>query len=176
MRNSERHVTANPNQWNHAWSWLDRTAVGLATLCAIHCLLTPLLLVALPILGTTFLVDENFHLWMAGLVLPTTGIAVLMGCRRHKDWTVAGLSLLGLALLFVALAVGHGPVEHHHAPNAENLHPTIAAAFVHEHNHASPLNAESLIMTLAGILLACGHVRNYRLCRSANCDHDGSTH
>ena len=161
---------------SRAWSWLDHTAVGLAALCAVHCLLTPLLLVSLPILSATFFVDENFHLWMAGLVFPTTGIAVLMGCRRHKDWWVAGLSFLGVLLLFLALASGHGHWGHTHAALPENLHPTLAAAFHHEHAPQGPISVESLIMTVAGIVLASGHVRNYRLCRSADCDHECSDH
>jgi hypothetical protein len=47
----------------------------MVVICGIHCLVTPLLLVALPILATTFWVDQNFHLWMLLLVLPTTSLA-----------------------------------------------------------------------------------------------------
>jgi len=55
---------------NHGW--LDTLAVGMSLLCAVHCLLTPVLLVFLPILGGTFWVSNNFHLWMLLLVLPAT--------------------------------------------------------------------------------------------------------
>ena len=33
---------------------LDRLAISMAVVCGIHCLVTPILLVALPIIGTTF--------------------------------------------------------------------------------------------------------------------------
>jgi len=84
-------------------SWLDRLAISMAVVCGIHCLVTPVLLVALPILATTFWVDENFHLWMLLLVIPTTSLAVWTGCRRHKDRWVLAAAALGMAILVAAL-------------------------------------------------------------------------
>jgi hypothetical protein len=82
---------------------LDQVAISMAVICGIHCLVTPLLLVALPIIATTFWVDQNFHLWMLLLVIPTTSLAVWSGCRRHRDRWVFGLAAVGLSLLVVAL-------------------------------------------------------------------------
>ncbi len=84
---------------------LDRLAISMAVVCGIHCLVTPILLVALPIIGTTFWVDENFHLWMLFLVIPTTCLALFSGCRRHKDRWVMGAGALGLSLLLTAFTV-----------------------------------------------------------------------
>ena len=89
--------------------WLDHLAIGMAAVCAIHCLLTPILIIALPIIATSFFVHQDFHLWMIFLVLPTTIFAVFMGCRNHKDRAVLALAksdkLLALAnfvpMLFV---------------------------------------------------------------------------
>lgn len=82
---------------------LDRLAISMAVICGIHCLVTPILLVALPIIATTFWVDENFHLWMLLLVIPTTSLAVWSGCRRHKDKFVVASAALGLGILVTAL-------------------------------------------------------------------------
>lgn len=142
---------------------LDRTAVGLAVICAIHCLLLPVLLVVLPILGTSFWASENFHLWMVFLVMPTTLAAVFMGCRKHKDRWVAGLSAIGLVVLLVAFFVGHGAthlgVPHTHSHGA------------HGHSHTE-IGLEAILMTVAGAFLASAHFRNFRLCRRDDCDHD----
>ena len=74
-------------------------AIGLSVLCAVHCLLTPVLLVLFPVIASTFWVERDFHLWMLFFVLPTTCIAVFMGCRKHRDRWIIFLSGLGLSLL-----------------------------------------------------------------------------
>ena len=87
-----------------SYAWLDSLAISMSVICAVHCLLTPLLITLLPIISTTFWIHENFHLWMVLLVVPTTTAAVFMGCRKHKDKTVAYLSLTGLAcIVFVTI-------------------------------------------------------------------------
>ena len=75
----------------HGHGWLDSLAISMSLICAVHCLLTPVLIALLPIISTTFWVHENFHLWMVFLVVPTTSLAVFMGCRQHKDKFVAML-------------------------------------------------------------------------------------
>ena len=76
----------------------------MSIICAVHCLVTPLIVTLLPIISTTFWVHENFHLWMVSLVVPTTTAAMFMGCRKHKDKAVASLGAIGLAfIVFVAI-------------------------------------------------------------------------
>ncbi len=76
----------------------------MAIICAIHCLITPVLLVVLPILATTAWVDTDFYLWMILLVIPTTTLPIWSGCRRDRDKWVISIAALGLGLLSVALA------------------------------------------------------------------------
>ena len=84
---------------SHDHGWLDRVAISLAMVCAVHCLVLPVLIILLPIIATSFFAHENFHLWMLLLVLPTTGLSIFMGCRRHKDKWVAALTVAGLLFL-----------------------------------------------------------------------------
>ena len=146
-------------------------AIGMAVVCAVHCLVTPVLLIALP---TSFFVHENFHLWMLLLVLPTTGFAVFMGCRKHRDKWVGILSALGLFLLVFVVAderlpaatgPGHDVVatEHH----CEVCAATAAAL---EGQEGATLPANAWINTLGGLFLAGGHIRNFRLCRKRQCE------
>ena len=82
--------------------WLDQIAIALAVVCGIHCLITPILLIALPILGTTFWSSSNFHFWMFCFVLPTTALASISGYRRHGKKGAISLSIMGVALLVTA--------------------------------------------------------------------------
>ena len=69
--------------------------------------------------------------------------ALSMGCRSHKNWLVALLGLAGLSLLVTAVGLGHD--------------------FLGE-------DGERLATLLGAILISCGHIRNYMLCRRAACD------
>lgn len=130
---------------NRAQRRLDGIALTLTGVCGVHCLLTPVLLIAFPILGGSFLADEHFHLWMLLGILPTAGIATFLGCRKHKDRRVFAFTVVGLCFLGLAVFFGH----HHH------LH-----------------LADKVLTVIGGILLAFGHVRNFRLCRQVACCHD----
>lgn len=150
----------------HHHGWLDSLAISMSVICAIHCLLTPLLLVLLPVLTTTFWVHKDFHLWMICLVIPTTSIAVFLGCKQHKDKIVLFLSTLGLLLLLsVALyeAFFHYtllPVAHAHCPQCL------------QREFGNIPNVSILINIFGGILLASAHLRNFILCRKADCHHE----
>ncbi len=127
---------------------LDRLAISMAVVCGIHCLVTPILLVALPIIATTFWVDENFHLWMLLLVIPTTSFAVWSGCRRHKDKFVVTAAALGLCILVTALIAER--IEHSHA-GAEN----------HTHLTGIPAHASDTLVAFDG---AQGHLAGGGCC------------
>ena len=150
----------------HSYGWLDSLAIGMSMICAVHCLLTPILIVSLPIITTTFWVHEDFDLWMVFFVVPTTTAAVFMGCRKHRDKAVLILSAIGLTFL-VSVAVyetmfNSGSVlqDQAHCAKCANL------------NTGNILTASTLVNVLGGILLASAHVRNYLLCRHSNCTHD----
>ncbi|MEM8867204.1 MAG: MerC domain-containing protein [Verrucomicrobiota bacterium] len=149
--------------------WLDKLAVSMAVICAVHCLLTPLLIVLLPIIATTFFVHQDFHLWMMFLVLPTTLIAVFMGCRKHRDRWVAVMSVLGLSVLLTALVLERRTPAAHTAAGAEVPHCEQCARDLSE--EPIPLSAGAWLNTLGGVFLASAHVRNFRLCRKSRCSH-----
>jgi len=150
--------------------WLDHLAIGMAAVCAVHCLVTPLLVIALPIIATSFFVHKDFHLWMILLVLPTTGFAIFMGCRRHKDRVVAALSALGLAVLISALV--HERM--HFAANAEEvaMEAHCPACVGEPSEELVPMRAAAWFNSIGGLFLASAHIRNFRLCRKRRCDHD----
>lgn len=122
----------------------DKTAISLSLLCAIHCLALPIIVALLPSVAAMVFEDEAFHFWMVVAVIPTSAIALTMGCKQHKRYPVLFIGVVGLCILAVAAFLGEERLDE--------------------------LGEKAL--TLAGAaLIALGHVWNYRLCRRrANCD------
>lgn len=110
----------------------DRAGVVLSGLCAVHCLLTPLALAALPL----WPVASGAHAWLhpvfAVLLVPVTLFA-LRGRRRGSRTTVL---LLSFGLLVVLLA-------------------TLA------HDALGRTSETAAILLGSGLLIA-GHIRNAR--------------
>jgi len=121
---------------------LDILAISISGLCAVHCLLTPLVLILFPVFAGTVLEGEGFHQMLLWVILPTSGLALLLGCRRHKDWNVLLLGGVGLSLLILAAFFA----------------PEWAGEW-----------GERLLTLFGGAIMSVGHVRNYRLCRNDQC-------
>ena len=122
---------------------LDKVAISASALCMLHCLLTPLLIIVVPVMSATFIADESFHRILVFLIVPISLFALFIGCHRHKDRVVMLLGCLGLASLVVVALVGH------------DLFGELG---------------EKLATVLSGIILVLGHIRNYVLCRKTACD------
>jgi hypothetical protein len=122
----------------------DRAAIVVSALCAVHCLLAPVLLILLPILSSTLVGDERFHAMLLWLIVPTSCAALLLGCHRHKDRTVMMLGILGIGALVLISRFGHD---------------LLGEA------------GERFATVLAAGALCAGHLRNYRLCRERDCRH-----
>ena len=146
--------------------WLDSLAISTSAICAVHCLLTPILIIVFPILATTFWVHQNFHLWMLLFVLPTTSLAIFLGCRKHRDKFVVSLSAIGLGCLFtVSLYESFFHVNHIFQYSSECIHCTHGEFKDH-------FSLTTMANILGGFLLVGAHVRNYYLCRRLQCSHD----
>jgi hypothetical protein len=85
---------------------MDKAAIGLSFACVVHCLLTPIAIVMLPALGSTFLKEEMFHYGILFLVLPTSLFALGLGCRKHKRLEILLIGLLFLVLILGEEAIG----------------------------------------------------------------------
>lgn len=128
---------------------LGRVADGLGLLgaaaCALHCLALPVFLVLGSAVPTVFFFDESFHRMVLWLVVPSALVAFTLGCRRHRDRRVLVLGTLGVVGLVLA-----GTVLHELLGETGEKGATLVAA----------------------ALLITAHLRNFRLCRSAVCDHE----
>lgn len=121
---------------------LDKAAIGLSLFCAVHCLMLPVALALLPAIATTSLGSEAFHQWMLIAVLPTSVIALHMGCKQHRDFSVLYYGVPGLILITATVFWGHDLLG----------------------------ETDERISTLIGAgLIAYGHLRNHRLCCKHEC-------
>jgi hypothetical protein len=90
---------------------LDQVGIGLAGLCAVHCLATLMVISALGLGGHIFLFDENIHRIGLALALAVAGMAIGWGLQRHGRVLPFAIALGGIALMAAALLVPHGVDE-----------------------------------------------------------------
>ena len=120
---------------------LDRVAITLSGVCAIHCIVTPLVVVLFPVVSACLSSDQSFHAILLTFVVPSSVVALTLGCRRHRDVAVLALGIVGLGVLVVAAVPGHFD------------------------------SWERPVTLGATALMIAAHTRNYRLCRSDGCEH-----
>lgn len=89
---------------------LDRAGVLLSGLCLVHCL-AGLVLVSLLGLGGGVLLAPQWHEWGLALAIAVGAIGLGLGVLRHRRLPILLQGAAGLALMGLALAVGHGPRE-----------------------------------------------------------------
>lgn len=81
---------------------LDRLGITATSLCALHCILLPVILPALPLLGISFLAD---HVWEHVFLIVTAilgSIAMFSGFKRyHKKLYPFYLLILGVTVYWL---------------------------------------------------------------------------
>jgi hypothetical protein len=89
---------------------LDRAGILLSGACAIHCLLSIVLVSGLGLGGELFL-SPDIH--RAGLLIATliAGVAIGWGALRHRVAAPFVVAMTGLTFMGAALAVPHGVKE-----------------------------------------------------------------
>lgn len=117
---------------------LDAVAIGLSSLCMIHCVASLAGLFAIGLLSVFGRVEEVFHLVMLAIIVPVSLLAIGIGYRRHRRLSVlvpGVFALSGLCLLTVFESAMHGTLW------------------------------EPVLTTLIGIALVATHVGNIRGCK-----------
>ncbi|CAM4415268.1 MerC domain-containing protein [Pseudoalteromonas ostreae] len=87
-------------------SVMDKFAIGLSIMCTIHCFTTPISLTLLPSLAALQLDSEQFHIWILAAVIPTSVLALSLGCKKHKRFRYMVSGLIGVILMVLAVTVG----------------------------------------------------------------------
>lgn len=112
---------------------LDGAAIAVSFACLVHCLLLPLLFALLPAASQAFGLPEFFHLAAFLFAVPASGLAMTAGYRLHGALLPALMGAIGLVLIGLGALGGF------------------------------ELMLETGVTVAGSLLLAVGHVRNWRL-------------
>lgn len=82
----------------------DRLGFAASSLCAVHCVCMPWLLLAMPFLAGSWLVDRELERGFVIASVLLAAICTAVGCRVHQKWWLMGLLSVGAATLFGAHA------------------------------------------------------------------------
>jgi hypothetical protein len=85
----------------------DGLAVSLSVLCTLHCLLVPIMVIAIPTMSSFFFVDDAFHIWMVVAVIPVSALALYSGWKKHLVFQVVLVGSIGLLVISCAAFLGH---------------------------------------------------------------------
>lgn len=123
---------------------IDKIAMLLSALCLVHCLLTPIILIAFPVLQ---MLSHNydFHLWMAIALVTLAGLAFYRGYLVHKKAQVFVFGAIGITFLVLGL-----------------FSPTLF--------EADHLKYEITLTSIGSLILIWTHLKNIKFCRCACCD------
>ena len=119
---------------------LDKVAIGFSAICALHCIFLPVALIFLPALSTTFLGSEDFHKALLYFVVPSSTIALFLGCKMHGKNHVYVYGAVGVGTLLITFFFGHDLFGE---------------------------SGEKFLTLLGAGIVSLGHIKNQKLC--ANC-------
>ncbi len=130
---------------------LDRMAIMLSGLCAVHCMLLPVAAALLPLISGVATHGHDIHdLWFHQLilfiVLPISFVALVTGYNCHRAWLPVLITLCGLIILAI---------------------PAMFFDILHEAGVMSHSNEIMLTLT-GGIIHAIGHVLNIQSTRHSH--------
>jgi len=87
--------------------FLDRAGIFLSSVCVVHCLVMPLVLMILPLAVESVADHDAFHAWIFWPVLFIAVGVFYRGYRINRRASVLALGALGLSLLLAAHLLGH---------------------------------------------------------------------
>lgn len=153
-------------------SKIDSVGFLLSLICAIHCMVFPILLVILPLLGLNFLLNATAEkAFVLGSVV-LAGFSLFWGFRYHHNKKALFVYGFGAILLLCAtFFMGHG---HSHA--GEQVGISQNANFTHhvgaelqDRPQGKPLSL--FLLVLGGVSIAISHLMNKRLCHTCPSHH-----
>ena len=77
---------------------LDKAGIWVTTLCAIHCLLLPVILPLLALAGLAFIGEDLLENTVLGLSVIIGLLSLVNGARKHGKWYLLSLLLLGAVI------------------------------------------------------------------------------
>jgi hypothetical protein len=118
----------------------DKIGLITSSACAVHCVVLPFLITALPYIGLSFFLDTFFEIILFSISAILAFMSICFGYRIHKNKNLTFSFAFGLLLL-------------------------VSGHLMHE----SKWSANSFIpLGIGGILIASSHFINNKLCKSCS--------
>ena len=130
----------------------DYFGVLLSFLCGVHCLITPFLIIYLPIVGET-IETTWFHTGMIIFVVIAFYQSIFKNFKLHRSKLTLGLGVIGLSLFFISYIneLNHHSDEHDHGKSLSDVHGD---------------ETSMIYVAIAGaVFLISAHALNIRKCR-----------
>ncbi|MEE2714774.1 MAG: MerC domain-containing protein [Verrucomicrobiota bacterium] len=98
----------------------DRIGMVASSLCAVHCILMPWVIMVMPVVAGTVLTNVTAENVFVGVSICLAALCGFSGCRKHGQWLVMGvMGAGGLILMGARLTAPHlCHVEHINWSNA----------------------------------------------------------
>lgn len=126
--------------------YLDAIGTLASTACAVHCLLTPLVIGLLPLLGIGFLAADWFEDTAVIAAISLGVISMIHGYHHHRRFRVVGILIAGIILLVTGRWI---------AADISQV-------------------AETSLVVAGGLAVASAHWVNRRLCQTCTACHHAS--
>jgi cellulose synthase/poly-beta-1,6-N-acetylglucosamine synthase-like glycosyltransferase len=123
---------------------LDRIGYISSIVCALHCTVMPLVLIAFPILSLSLFVNETFEWVFLSLSLLLGMTSLCFGYKKHKSFKAFPMLATGLVLIVI------GRIMHQHTVHQKEIH----------------IDLYNIILFAGGILVALSHKINSMLCNT----------
>jgi len=123
---------------NKIW---DKFGICASTLCLIHCIATPFIIMFFPSIKSMIGDDHFVHEVFSVIVITLVIIAVYPQCRRHGHKDIVGFAITGAVLIISAIFIYHENVTLHY-----------------------------VLTSLGSISMIIAHLKNMKL-RHNKCDH-----
>ncbi|MDM3870010.1 MerC domain-containing protein [Porticoccus sp. W117] len=149
----------------------DRVGIWASSICAVHCLLTPVILIVAADFAGIW-AHPAAHWVLAAITIPLAAGVIFKGYKRHQKKWVASCASLGILFIFASLlAPALTPAEAVAAATCENgCCPSLRQGADGSAEFNFPL--ASILSTLGGLLLIAAHTGNIF---SNRCHLDGSS-
>jgi hypothetical protein len=126
---------------------IDKLGVLASAICAVHCMLTPVIALFSPVLSSYF--ESNLvHLIIFLIAVPLALFAFIVNKKKHGSNMPLILGLIGITCLSIGLVWAY-----------------FSHSSVHHHHHEVMISADLIFSFLGGAFLIIGHLQNMRLCR-----------
>lgn len=151
----------------------DRIGVFASVLCAIHCIVTPPLLIALPVFGKAWAHPAS-HWGMALLVVPLAIFALRHGYRLHARKWIVVVGSFGILAILIGAVLPYFPSAKSSSTatsDCSSCCPSIQSDAATDKSRLV-IPAASIVTTLGGIALVICHIANLSCCTRRRSDPD----